>query len=400
VGSAFSYRNGGPTGENPSEEADSAGVTPPRVVGVSTAERMAPVYAQREAAGQQIRRTLSVWRKVGSQAEEAGGDEQTEAHDGPKIHRAPDPGAAAEPAPAFKPPREDPRSIESDSPKVKDAVLKIEAEGGKAEKAPPKQAAAPKAAAEGGEDAEAAASGIATTVAVERFTAAAQQAKKDWTSRSVEDRRQTVESAIQGELAHADVFIPDVKLKKLGYLGVFQSQSWEIELKKETFEKNDISEKEVSELAGTVYHEARHAEQWHKMGRNLASKGKGEAEIASAINIPKFVAADVVSKAAQNPLDAKQSEQSDAIFESVYGARSAHREQVHKRVKETYDAREKAEKAYKQIVGRGNAQQMLDAWLRWERTVEFFDKALAPYWELPEEKDALEAETKVTDKLK
>jgi len=66
---------------------------------------------------------------------------------------------------------------------------------------------------------------------------------------------------------------------------------------------SQLNQGEIAEIIDTIYHEARHAEQYYRVARVLAGKGKSAAEIAQVVGIPNTIAA----KAFANPLNADSS---------------------------------------------------------------------------------------------
>jgi len=79
-------------------------------------------------------------------------------------------------------------------------------------------------------------------------------------------------------------------------------------------------------MADTVYHEARHAEQWYRMAQMRAGQGRTAAQIATEMGIPARIAAVAAgAPLARGSMDALIA---DGWYQSVYGSGSAHRERV------------------------------------------------------------------------
>jgi len=108
--------------------------------------------------------------------------------------------------------------------------------------------------------------------------------------------------------------------------GQLDFQAWNIDLGEKSFATTNVIPAIVAGAADIVYHEARHAEQWHRMARIQAGTGKSAKTIATEMAIPKHVAED----AAADPLsgESKEATEGKAWLESVYGANAAHRNTV------------------------------------------------------------------------
>lgn len=122
----------------------------------------------------------------------------------------------------------------------------------------------------------------------------------------------------------------------------FNFTTWTIDLDGGVVNKNAVTDDEMAEVADTVYHEARHAEQWWRMARYQAGLGKKAAEIKTAMVIP----ADIAQKAKDNPLKAsgglarafmskekiaeeeKMLEEAAAWYDNIYGAGRVQRNAV------------------------------------------------------------------------
>lgn len=89
----------------------------------------------------------------------------------------------------------------------------------------------------------------------------------------------------------------------------------------------------VKDVAGTVYHEARHAEQSHKMARMRGTKlselglnkGAAAARIVTEMRIPANVAEDAAGKPLPHDIEFVTAAQQ---FDAKYGAGRAHHEQA------------------------------------------------------------------------
>lgn len=90
-----------------------------------------------------------------------------------------------------------------------------------------------------------------------------------------------------------------------GPTGAFYKYDWSICFNETDLTENDtiqtvgaLTQEQASSIAGTVYHEARHAEQTFRVARLMAGQGKDAAAIAAETYINETAAADAV----KNPL--------------------------------------------------------------------------------------------------
>src|SRR4029079_18616215 len=94
---------------------------------------------------------------------------------------------------------------------------------------------------------------------------------------------------------------PTVELGSTGKaVGAFSGKSWTITFDQSAFSAPSIDDDTAREVSGTVYHEARHAEQQHKMARMLATRRNSAAQSHAKMGSPTRIADDAVT----NPLPA------------------------------------------------------------------------------------------------
>ncbi len=112
---------------------------------------------------------------------------------------------------------------------------------------------------------------------------------------------------------------PDVKVLPPGYLGFFNFPTWSIQLSETlfNFSKSPANYARLKDLAETVYHEARHCEQWFQMARYFAL-GRTEDDIRNTLGIGS---AHVCREAKRRQItaDDKMQPLAEAWFGSVYG---------------------------------------------------------------------------------
>lgn len=173
----------------------------------------------------------------------------------------------------------------------------------------------------------AAVEGIATQVAIGRFVDAARGIEANWTSLTPVERAEGLGDAANAELAAIGVPETGIVIKDMpGRAGELDFQVWNINLNQGNYQQPNVFRGMMANMADTVYHEARHAEQWHKMARLEAGMGHDAAYISRMLHLPAHIAADAASK----PLDTTSAEGAAAEpwHRSVYGAGSAHRNQT------------------------------------------------------------------------
>lgn len=245
--------------------------------------------------------------------------------------------------------------------------------------------------------------GIATQVAIGRFVTAAKKVETDWGTLSEADRANNLGKAANDELKAVGVPETGIVVKDLGQPnGQLDFTGWNLDLNEKPFQKTTTTTGEMAGMADTVYHESRHAEQWHRMARLEAGKGKTATEIASAMYIPANVAQD----AAKKPLtgDSAEAKEAEAWHESVYGANSAARNttlqdlSTHGAALNAALAKTQAsEKAYNDLVAAGTAtadqlKAAMDTWVAdyaaYQTAQTQFNTTYQAYRDLPEEKDA------------
>ena len=92
-----------------------------------------------------------------------------------------------------------------------------------------------------------------------------------------------------------------------GTVGAFAGGIFGIKINTSDFSKrpgvtkvSDLNQAEIAEIVDTIYHEARHSEQYFRVARMLAGQGKNAAEIATQVGIPNIVAAEAVKSPLAN----------------------------------------------------------------------------------------------------
>jgi hypothetical protein len=150
-----------------------------------------------------------------------------------------------------------------------------------------------------------------------------------YSSMSAADRAVALITAANEQLEAAGV--PPIRLTPTwdatgSTWATFHFPGWSMNLNPTNFDPNyydTLTADQQNDVASTVYHEARHAEQWFRMARERAGLGATQANL-EGLSYP----ADIALLALANPIlqcDRSQYE-AEEWYESVYGTGSAHRD--------------------------------------------------------------------------
>jgi hypothetical protein len=143
---------------------------------------------------------------------------------------------------------------------------------------------------------------------------------------SAEDRAATVMGQINQQLGGLGV--PEIghDWDAGNNAGQFHFHTWRMGLGADAFDPSHYETGGAAaeaDLLDTVYHEARHSEQWFRMARERAGLGATADQIVQVMGIPDWVAQHALA----NPIlqcDASQYE-AEEWYQSVYGTGAAHR---------------------------------------------------------------------------
>jgi len=246
--------------------------------------------------------------------------------------------------------------------------------------------------------------GLASKVNIGRFVTAAKKVETDWGTLTKQQRAEGLGDAAGDELKAVGVPETGVVVKDMGPSrnGELDFQPWNLNLNEKRFETPTVTKDQMAGMADTVYHESRHAEQWHRMARMLAGQGKSGEEIAKQTYIRK----DVCEDAAKKPLkgSGQEAKEGQEWLDSVYGAKAAHRNTVltnlgtHGATYQTKVQDIAAKQAAYDVVNKNptstKAQKdaAMAAWVTaynaYTTAKAAFETTYAQYRALPEEKDA------------
>ena len=243
--------------------------------------------------------------------------------------------------------------------------------------------------------------GIASRVAMTRFTTAAAALNADWSKLDANGRGQKLGKAANDELKAASVPETTVQVKALPTNnGEFGFSGWTLDLNERLFQRPTIVPPLLADVADTVYHEARHCEQWFRMARLEAGKGKDGTAIAQALSIPKRIG----DLAAAAPLrtDTAEGREAQTWYDSIYGANGAARNTTLNNMAAkslelqaaltTCNADKAAYEALPATATAGQKQTAYDkamaSYAVWQRLNTEYDVLYRAYRALPEEADA------------
>jgi hypothetical protein len=233
--------------------------------------------------------------------------------------------------------------------------------------------------------------GISEGAAAARYVAIAKTLHAEWDALATPEARvKKLTDAALTELKTVGVPAYAVAFKStLGAAaGQFDFPTWTMDVGKTPFEGANPGLATVAELSNYVIHESRHCEQWFRMARRTAGKGKTTAEVATSMGIPQRIADEAVKA----PLTAAGAELTEAEgwWESVYGGKSADRRKVLDEVLKAGADYNAAEAKRVAVAGKPTSTKPEIEQATKDRDAAFvkFTAAHAKYTALPEEADA------------
>jgi hypothetical protein len=174
-------------------------------------------------------------------------------------------------------------------------------------------------------------------------------------------------------------------------LGTFDFTTWAMDIGVEALAIAQPDRAQAADVVDTIYHEARHAEQWFRIAQLRAlqrRRGEGAAEderlgraIAAELQIPRRIADRAVTSPPRFALGSMEALVAQGWFDSIYGRGAAHRNQVLTELDRAGTALERAEQRFADNPTPANQAALERA--RARRT-----RALDGHAQLPEENDA------------
>jgi len=200
--------------------------------------------------------------------------------------------------------------------------------------------------------------GMAKATAITRFTGAAKAIQDDWGKKTPAQRADALGALANQELKKADSHPCNIDATKdLGTSnGQFSFNTWTLDINKTIMSIPTVTKERMAEILNTMYHEARHSEQWFRAARWLAGGGWTASQIEAKMGITTAAAAAAVKKPLK-PLGKaakffrskeyvkkheKKIEEAAEWYNSVYGTKAAHRKETYDKLKSTRTALDQA----------------------------------------------------------
>ncbi len=176
-------------------------------------------------------------------------------------------------------------------------------------------------------------------------------------------------------------------------LGVFNFDDWTMTVGRNAMAVEEPNLAQAKDLVNTIYHEARHAEQWFRIAqlRGLQRRGSNPAAtdpqiaaaVATELGIPRNIADEAV-KPAPFALGSMDALIAQGFFDSVYGAGHVRREAILTELEHANQALDTARKRNRDHPSAANQAAV-------DRAQERLTRAIAGHATLPEEDDAFVA---------
>jgi hypothetical protein len=223
-------------------------------------------------------------------------------------------------------------------------------------------------------------SGLATKADRAAFVSTGKATEAAWaTLATPEARAAKLFEGVVALLAAEGVPAPTMAVADLGKAsGLFESHPWRMSFDRAALAAPTIDDDAARDLSATVYHEARHCEQNHKMARMLATKGNSADQIQAKMGIPRTVADSAVATPLPRGVEFATASQQ---FDAQYGPGSAHHVQAESEAPSLDELRaaQAAAKADPSPANTAKAARVL--------------RAYQAYHDLPVEADAFATET-------
>lgn len=234
-------------------------------------------------------------------------------------------------------------------------------------------------------------SGLADEKHEQSYVKAAHGVFDDWVKlKDAKGRALALVKKVNHELVGIGVPAVNETVTKLsgGADGEFDPVNWIMLIDKENFSQETIDDKRAAEMADTVYHEARHAEQFFQMARLEAARGKSAQDIADEMSIPARIAQAAKNKPLR--LGTPEAVEASGWFDEAYGSGAPKTAQVYTRVERLDGEVKRAEKANKDHPSPENQAKL-------DKLKKQYDEAYADYQNLSAENDAFHVGDRAQD---
>lgn len=195
--------------------------------------------------------------------------------------------------------------------------------------------------------------GLAVATAQNQYVTAAKKAMNRWAQLGTARKRaEALLKAVNARLIAAKVPPCTIGFARLGEGNAqFSFDTWRIEVDRGKYDQATLSLAEQTSLVDTIYHEARHAEQWFRMARLMA--GMPKYKTAAKLHQKTGIKPSIVQQAiATKPPAAGSIEALIALgwFESIEGKDMDYRNRVLTELNKRGKILEAAVKAYEQAL--------------------------------------------------
>ncbi len=155
-------------------------------------------------------------------------------------------------------------------------------------------------------------SGLADVAVMQDYINAMRDSWREWGGL---DRNQRLDRlAGKANQLLAKFGVPEVQVTAwgTGVTASFMRGLWTMSIGEGLLEKKEVDVEAFARLAGSIYHEARHAEQTFRVARKLAAEGESIDSIASKLRIPRDRAAAAVAAKKLSRKEAQQWREAEA----------------------------------------------------------------------------------------
>jgi len=175
------------------------------------------------------------------------------------------------------------------------------------------------------------------------FLATARQVETGWGDSSPAVRANALIQSVNQYLGEAGVppIAFELKPGDADSRGSFSESTWSITLNEGAFSAATVDVDAMAQIADTVFHEARHAEQFYRIAQMLAALGHSAEEICAKMVLNASIDAGAAAHAHDHPMPLDPNGLSTAFMEtlewyqSLYGARAALRRHTILTMKDT-----------------------------------------------------------------
>lgn len=201
--------------------------------------------------------------------------------------------------------------------------------------------------------------GLAEAEAAATFSTAAGRTREEWEELTPQQRLDQLAEAVGDLLEARGVPLPTFVQADTNSRGSFDYTLWRINVNRSLLEVDAPSRADIESLAETVYHEARHCEQFFEMARMRAGEGETARAIAQEMEIP----ARIATEARQRPLDqdSVQAALAGGWYEEYYGRGRDETHRIYDAAREAYREREAARERFEDEPSEENSEALQEA---------------------------------------